>query len=198
MDPDRPGPLASSPHAAVRAAEESAQQHLAAIVFDKTTRAEEVLLHVVHLQQEGKVRLADAVIVVKGTDGRSHIHQTVDVTAGKGAIAGGWWGVLLGTILGGPVGGILAGALAAGGGALYGKLVDVGLDDDWIGQMAAWLESGTSALLILVAEVDLEALLGELHRYEGKVVSTTFPDAVRRQLEEALADHLRDADIPAG
>ncbi|MGE3620716.1 MAG: DUF1269 domain-containing protein, partial [Acidimicrobiia bacterium] len=162
-----------------------------AIVFDKTTRAEEVLLNVVHLQQEGSIRLSDAVIAVKDDQGKAHVHQTVDVTAGKGAMTGGWWGLLLGVIVAGPVGGLVAGALSAGGGALYGKLVDVGLDDGWIRQMADWLEPGTSALLLLVAEIHLEPVLVELRRYEGRLVSTTFPDEVRARLEDALADHLR-------
>lgn len=167
---------------------------LVAIVFDKATRAEEVLLNIVHLQQEGKIRLADAVIAIKDAEGKARIHQTVDISAGKGAIAGGWWGVLLGTIVGGPVGGIVAGAISAGGGALYGKLVDVGLDDGWVKQMADWLEPDTSALMLLVADIDLEAVLGELRRYEGRVVSTTFPDEVRARLEEALEDQLRELE----
>jgi uncharacterized membrane protein len=170
---------------------EEPSDRLVAIVFDKITRAEEVLLNVVHLQQEGSIRLRDAVIAVKDTGGRTKIHQTVDISTGKGALAGGWWGLLLGTIVGGPVGGLVAGAISAGGGALYGKLVDVGLDDGWIRQMAEWLEPGTSVLLLLVAELDLDAVLRELRRYEGRVVTTTFPDEVRAQLEEALEDQIR-------
>ena len=57
--------------------------------------------------------------------------------------------------------------------------------------MADWLEPGTSVLLLLVAELDLDAVLRELRRYEGRVVTTTFPDEVRAQLEEALEDQIR-------
>lgn len=170
--------------------------HLVAIVFDKVTRADEVLLNLVHLQQEGSIRMSDAVIAVKDTGGKTRINQTVDITTGKGAVAGGWWGVLLGTIVGGPVAGIVAGAISAGGGALYGRLVDVGLDDGWIRQMADWLEPGTSALLLLVADLDVGAVLTELQRYEGRLVTTTFPPEVRQRLEDALQDQLRQLDRP--
>lgn len=160
---------------------------LVAIVFDKPSRAEEVLLNLAHLQQEGAIKLADAVIVTKDEQGRSAIRQTVDVTPGRGALAGGWWGLLIGTLVGGPLGGAIAGAVGGASGALYGKLVDVGLDDGWVRQMAEWIDPGTSALLLLVADVRLDEVLRELGRFEGKVVTTTLPDPVREQLEHALS-----------
>jgi uncharacterized membrane protein len=161
---------------------------LVAMVFDKPTRADEVLLNLAHLQQEGAIQLADAVVVTKGEDGRSSIRQTVDVTPGKGAMAGGWWGLLIGTVFGGPIGALIGGVAGGASGALYGKLVDVGLDDDWVSQMAEWIDPDTSALLLLVQEVRLEEVLEELRRFEGRVVTTTLPDEVRDRLEEALRD----------
>ena len=170
---------------------------LVAMVFDKPTRADEVLLNLAHLQQEGAIQLADAVVVTKDEDGRSTIRQTVDVTPGKGAMAGGWWGLLIGTVFAGPIGALIGGVAGGASGALYGKLVDVGLDDEWVRQMAEWIDPDTSALLLLVQEVRLEEVLGELRRFEGRVVTTTLPDEVRERLEEALRDEAstRPADL---
>jgi uncharacterized membrane protein len=167
---------------------------LVAIVFDKPTRADEVLLNLSHLQQQGAIKLADAVVVTKNPEGKAKVRQTVDLTPGRGALAGGWLGLLLGTILAGPLGGIFAGAAAAGSGALYGKLVDIGLDDAWVRQMAEWIDPGSSALLLLVTEARLDEVLGEIRRFEGKVVTTTLPEDVRRRLEDALEDHLHQPD----
>ena len=158
------------------------EEHLVAIVFDKPTRATEVLLNLVHLQGEGALTLGDAVVLAKGDDGRPRIHQTMDVTPGKGALLGGWWGMLA-TLFVGPL--AIAGGAAAG--ALYGALVDRGLDDGWIKQMADWLEAGKSALLLLVTVENEPALLRELGRYEGEVVETDLPAPVKEALEEALA-----------
>jgi uncharacterized membrane protein len=163
---------------------------LVAIVFDKPTRADEVLLNLAHLQQEGAIKLADAVVVTKPEDGKAKVRQTVDVTPGKGAFAGGWWGLLLGTIFAGPVGGIIAGVAGGASGALYGRLIDIGLDDGWVRQMADWIDPGTSALLLLVHEARLDEVLGELRRFEGHVVTTTLPDEVRARLEDALRDQI--------
>jgi uncharacterized membrane protein len=164
--------------------EQPPEQNVLAVLFDKPTRADEALLAVIHLQQEGGIQLADAVVVAKNADGNTAIRQTVDVTPGRGAISGMWLGTLVGLLFGGPIGGAVAGAA---GGALYGKLVDIGLDDKWVKQMADWIDPGTSALLLLVNDpVVREEAIRELGRFEGKVITTTFPDEVRRALEEAL------------
>ena len=159
------------------------EEHVVAMAFDKPSRATEVLVNLLHLQQEGVVRIGDAVVIAKDDSGRAQIHETVDVTPGKGALIGGWWGLLAGLFVG-PL--AIAGGVAAG--ALYGKLVDKGLADDWVKQMADWLDAGRSALLLLVTVDDKAEVLRELGRYEGEVVSTDFPESVRRELEQALSD----------
>lgn len=175
----------TNPPPASEPAPPDATQHIVAVVFDKPTRADEALLALVHVAQEGGLDLADAVVVAKTKEGRTLIRQTVDISPGRGALGGAWLGTLVGLLFGGPIGGALAGAA---GGALYGKLVDIGLDDGWVKQMANWIDPGTSALLLLVNDPTVrQEALRELSRYEGKVVSTTFPDDVRKAIEDALA-----------
>lgn len=164
--------------------------HLVAILFDKPSRATEVLVNLVHLQQEGALRLGDAVVISKDESGRAVIHETMDVTPSKGALIGGWLGVFAG-LLAGPL--AIAGGLAAG--ALYGKLVDKGLADDWVKQMSEWLDAGRSALLLLITLENKTQVLRELSRYEGEVVTTDLPEPVRLELEEALRERTR-TDAP--
>ena len=166
--------------------EPQGEQHILGVLFDKSTRADEALLALLHLAQEGGIQLADAVVVAKTEAERTIVRQTVDVTPGRGALTGAWFGALVGLLFGGPLGGAVAGAA---GGALYGKLVDVGLDDGWVKQMADWIDPGTSALLLLVNDPVLrEDAVRELGRFDGTVITTTFPDNVRRTIEEALSE----------
>ncbi|MCU1454336.1 MAG: hypothetical protein JWN46_2482 [Acidimicrobiales bacterium] len=162
-------------------------QHIVGVAFGKPTRADEVLLSLVHLQMEGEIALADAVVVVKTLDDRVHVRQTVDVTAGRGALSGSMWGILVGVLFGGPFLplGIVAGAAA---GALTATLVDIGLDDKWIKEVGRWLDPGTSALLLLVNDDMRPSVLQELERFEGRVLYCTFPGQVRTELERALRD----------
>jgi len=164
-----------------------AGQEILAIVLDKPSRASELLLVLANLAGEHKLQLHDAVIVAKDEGGRTRIIETVDVTPLKGALSGTWWGMLGGLLIGGPVflGAAIGGAAA---GALYGKLIDKGLEDQWVKDMAAWIDAGTSALLLLVDAGLDPAVIEELKRFEGigRVAGTTLPAGVKAEVEAAL------------
>lgn len=169
------------------------QHDILAIVLDKPTRANEVLLALANLQGEGKVRMHDAVIVAKDADGRPSVVETVDVTPARGALAGAWFGLFGSLLVAGPAGlAVLLGGAAAG--ALYGKLVDRGLDDHWVKGMADWIDPGTSALLLLVDDGLDPVVLDELRRFEGtgEVAYSTLPAGVRDAVEQALGGPERE------
>jgi uncharacterized membrane protein len=162
-------------------------QKILAIVLDKPSRASELLLAMANLAAEGKLQMHDAVIVAKDDAGRTKVVETVDVTPAKGALSGTWWGMLAGLLMGGPV--FLAAAVGgAAAGALYGKLVDKGLEDQWVKDMAGWIDSGTSALLLLVDAGLDPAVIDELARFEGigRVAVTTLPEGTKAEVEAAL------------
>lgn len=176
--------------------EPPAGQDILAIVLDKPTRANEVLLALAHLQGEGMVRMHDAVIVTKNASGRTQVVETIDVTPAKGALAGSWWGLLGSLLVGGPAAlAVLVGGAAAG--ALYGKLVDRGLEDDWVKGMAAWIDPGTSALLLLVDDGFDPAVIDELRRFEGtgEVAYSTLPSDTRAEIEAALSGTDREPTV---
>jgi uncharacterized membrane protein len=179
MTDDRPAPTAPD--------EGGSTQEILSIVLDKPSRASELLLSLANLAGEGKLRMHDAVIVAKDAEGRTKIVETVDVTPAKGALSGTWWGMLAGLLVGGPVflGAAIGGAAA---GALYGKLVDKGLEDQWVKDMASWIDPGTSALLLLVDAGFDPAVIEELKRFEGigRVAGTTLPDGAKAEIEAAL------------
>jgi uncharacterized membrane protein len=160
--------------------------HIIGMAFDKTSRADEVLLNLSHLAGEGQITLTDAVVVYKGDDERVHVRQTTDPTPKQGAMSGALWGLLIGSLFG-PAGFLIGAGAGAASGGLMGKLVDVGLDDDWVKEVANWIEPGTSALLVLVSEGVRPVVLQELSRFEGRVLYCTFPGAVRHELDRALS-----------
>lgn len=162
-------------------------QEILAVVLDKPSRASELLLALANLAAEGKLTMHDAVIVSKDADGRASIVETVDVTPAKGALSGTWWGMLAGLLIGGPMflGAAIGGAAA---GALYGKLVDKGLEDQWVKDMASWIDPGTSALLLLVDAGLDPAVIEGFGRFEGigRVAVTTLPEGIKAEVEGAL------------
>jgi uncharacterized membrane protein len=130
----------------------------------------------------------DAVIVAKDSGGSIRIVETVDATPAKGALAGSWFGLLGSLLVGGPAAlAVILGGAAAG--ALYGKLVDRGLEDDWVRSMAEWIDPDSSALLLLVERGFDAAVIEELGRFEGtgQIAYTTLPDGTRGEIETALS-----------
>lgn len=163
-------------------------QQIVVVALDKPSRASELLLTLSNLAAERKIRMHDAVIVSKDSEGRSRTVQTVDVTPARGALAGTWWGAFAGLLIGGPAF-LVAAVGGAAAGALYGRLVDRGLDDGWVKDMADWVAPGTSALLLLVDSGFDHQVVTELRRYEGigHVAYTTLPQDAKAEIERALS-----------
>ncbi|MEP6599336.1 MAG: DUF1269 domain-containing protein [Actinomycetota bacterium] len=176
---------------------------LLVISFDEPLRAQEFLLATVRLQKAGQLSVHDAVFVHRDADGRSRVTETTDVTPGRGALGGGFWGLLLGTLFGGPIGGLVVGAASAGGGALFAKLVDTGIKDDVIAELRDAVLPGQTALALLVSHVSLADLQRELARFPGAtLVQTDLPPAAVAAVQEALVEANRtpftDAMGPGG
>ena len=94
------------------------------------------------------VDVLDAAIVVRAPDGRLDLHQTKQVAAAEGIVAGGTVGLVAGMLLGGPVGGALAGML---GGGVFGAR-DTGIADSRLRELGEALAPGGAILCVLVEQ----------------------------------------------
>lgn len=167
-------------------------QRLAAISFDDDLKAVEFMTAVTRLARDGKLSLHDAVFVVKAPDGKTYVRETKDLQPSSTAIGAGLWSGLFGLLLGGPVGMLVAGGIGAGAGAVTAKLVDVGVTDDFVDQLREMVKPGTTTVAVLAEQVDTDAVLEELKRFEGgRYVAGNLPlsgiQAVRAALGDAAA-----------
>jgi uncharacterized membrane protein len=149
------------------------------ISFSDVLRAQEFLIALTRMSAARQLVLRDAVVVVKGDDGRVHVRETVDPQPGTTALNGALWTGLLGLFLGGPVGWLAGMGLGAGAGALVAKFVDVGIPDEWVDWFKAAVHEDTATVVALAADIDLPALYREAARFSGAdLVHTTLnPDA---------------------
>jgi len=160
---------------------------LVGVAFEQRLMAQEFLLAMSRLREEGSLKLKDAVIVTKAPDGGVKVTETIDPTPGRSALSGAVWTGLLGLIVGGPVGWLAGIGIGAGAGAVTAKFVDLGIPDDWVDWFKQAVRPGTSAVIILAEEVDLRALQHEAERFPGaELVESTLPDAVISELTAAF------------
>jgi uncharacterized membrane protein len=157
--------------------------NLVVIGYDDRFKAEEVRLMLLKMQKEYLIDLEDAVVAVKDENGKVKLHQALNLTA-AGAATGGFWGALVGLIFLNPLLGLGVGAVA---GAVSGALTDVGINDDFMKELAATLQSGNSALFILVRSATPDKVLEELKGTGGKVLKTSLSHDDEAKLQGALS-----------
>jgi len=157
---------------------------LVVVTFGDQHRAEEVRLELLKMDREHLVDIEDAVIVVRNKKGKVKLHHASHITIG-GAVGGGFLGSLLGVIFLNPVFvalGLIAGASM---GAVSGSMEHLGLDEDFMKDLANHLQPGTSALCVLVQQ-QVEKVIEDIQKYEGKIFKTTLKPEDEEKLKKAV------------
>jgi uncharacterized membrane protein len=177
--------------AALASNEEEDMAELVVVGFDNPNEADRALVELARLQREYLIDLEDAVVAIRGPDGKLRLKQSVDLV-GAGAAGGGLWGAMWGSLVGllflNPLLGLVAGgALGAGAGALSGSLADYGINDDFIRQVGETLQPNTSALFVLVRKAQPEKVLQELSGFRGRVIRSSLSPEQEARLQTALS-----------
>ena len=156
---------------------------LVVVGYDNPFKADEVRLTLLKMQKDYLIDLEDAAVVVKDQKGKVKLHQAVNTTA-AGAVSGGFWGSLIGLMFLNP---LLGFAVGAASGAVSGALTDVGVNDNFIKELAETLNPGSSALFVLVTKATPDKVLDELKGSGGKVLKTSLSHEDEAKLQAALS-----------
>lgn len=151
---------------------------LVGVGFDEPNETDRALTQLTRLQKEYLIDLEDAVVAIRGSDGKLRLKQSVDLV-GVGAASGGLWGAMWGSLVGilfmNPLIGLATGAaLGTGAGALSGRLADYGINDEFIRSIGETLQPNTSALFVLVRIVQPEKVVDELRQFRGCVLRSSL------------------------
>ncbi len=155
---------------------------LVVIGYNEPYKAEEVRLSLRKMQRDYLIDLEDAVVAVKDADGKVKLNQAINLTA-AGAVSGGFWGALIGMIFLNP---LLGMAVGAASGAVSGSLTDLGINDQFMKELAATLTPNSSVLFVLVRKATPDKVLAELQGTGGKILKTSLSEAEEAKLQAAL------------
>jgi uncharacterized membrane protein len=152
--------------------EEFHMSNLIVISFPDEQLAFEMRAALAKLQKEYLIDMEDVVVVTKDAEGKVKLHQAMSLTA-MGAMGGGFWGLLIGMIFLNP---LLGAAVGAGAGALSGRFSDLGIDDNFMKELADHFKPGYSAIFILVKKATPDKVLDSLQQFKGKgkVIQTSL------------------------
>ena len=157
---------------------------LIVLAFDTMDEAEQVHEALVKGKKEGLVTIEDAAVVIKDADGKVHVKNQVSRTTWAATGVGGALGLLIGTIFF-PIGGLV---LGLAGGAVVGRLMDLGVDGKFVKDVGEQIKPGTSALFVLVKGENPAAEVAILRPYKGHVLQTTLDSDAEQAIRDALED----------
>lgn len=161
--------------------------NLFVLTYDSEDKAAEVLQAVAGLKQENVqkplIGIEDAAVVVKNADGKVRVRQTLESVAKGGNVAtGGLWGLLIGFLFGGPLFGAL---LGMGLSALFGRSIDLGIDNTFIKNVGEKLTPGDSALFLLIHGTSVETIASALGPYGGTLYHTSLSPEAAEMITKA-------------
>jgi uncharacterized membrane protein len=156
---------------------------LIAIVYPSEAKAEEVRQRLLKLQKEYLISINDAVIAVKTNEGNIKLNQLVNTTA-MGAMAGSFWGLLVGVLFLNPILGVAVGAAS---GAIGGALTDFGIDDAFMKDLSETIHAGNAVLFVLIKSMTADKVLKEIKDAGGIVLKTSLDETKEKILRDALA-----------
>lgn len=146
--------------------------NLIVISFPDQQLAFEMRAALVQLQKEYLIEMEDVVIVTKDEKDKVKLHQAMNLTA-VGAASGGFWGMLIGMLFLNP---LLGAAVGAGAGALSGRFTDLGINDQFMKDLAENFKPGCAAIFILVKKATADKVMEGLEQFKGKgkVIQTSL------------------------
>jgi uncharacterized membrane protein len=157
---------------------------LTAWKFSTPYGADEALDRLQKLQAQQLITVQDAAVVSWETGRRKPKTRELNSTTGRGALGGGFWGLLFGLIFFVPILGL---AIGAASGALFGSLADVGISNDFIDNVRQKVTPGTSALFLLSSDAVQDRVRDEFKDTHAELISTNLSGDQEDKLREAFA-----------
>lgn len=156
--------------------------HLIVITFEDTVQATQALESLKEMQKGGHLTLDDAAVIVKQESGAVEVRNQLDRGVKWGALTGGALGLLLAGVFF-PLAGL---AIGAAGGALVGKSLDIGVDQEFVREVTSSLKPGSSALFVVGSSGEPAVVIAALRPYEGAIYQTDLSSETVEALQDAL------------
>jgi len=157
---------------------------LIVLAFDTMDEAEQVHEALVKGKKEGMLTIEDAAVVVKDEEGKVHVKNQVSRSTWATTGVGGALGLLIGGIIF-PIGGLV---LGLAGGAVVGRLMDMGVDGKFVKDVGEQIKPGTSAIFVLLKGDNPAAEVAILRQFKGHVLQTTLDSDAEHAIRDALGD----------
>lgn len=136
---------------------------LIAFVYDNGGGAKSLEAELLDAQSEQKINVGDAALILRQQDGRAVLSHATSLV-GRGSMGGMFWGFILALVFWARWWGLSVG----------GALGDLGLEDDFVKDLGDSVGKGHSALVALVDDDMVVAVLNVADSSNPQVMRTSF------------------------
>jgi uncharacterized membrane protein len=178
-------PVGLPPHTRAFAKTEDEMSSMTVWKFPTPFGADAALDKLQGLQAQQLITVQDAAVVSWEAGKKKPKTRQLSDTTTRGALGGGFWGLLFGLIFFVPLLGL---AIGAASGALFGSLADVGINDSFINSVRDQITPGTSALFLLSSDAVIDRVKEEFPEGNAELISTNLSNEQEAKLREAFAE----------
>lgn len=138
--------------------------------FDDKHRADEVLLHLLKLEQSRLSALEDAVVVTKNAAGKIRVKAYHDLLRPIPELSNDLWGGVISAIV-------------------FHRTLNIShevFDPSFLSDVEEQLQPNSSALMVLAVEADSAAVEEALSSLGGKLLKTMLPDVSQQKIQASI------------
>ncbi len=157
---------------------------LIAMAYPDVRTAEQVRDELIRAAEERLIVLEDAVVVEHRPDGKVKLHQATHPSRSAGG-RGALWGGFIGLLFLVPLFGMAMGATT---GAIAGKLADDGIDDEFMRRLVTSIPSGGAALVLLGHTPSRDKVIERVRPFGGTLLQTSLRADEEEHLRHALGE----------
>ncbi|MGH2533529.1 MAG: DUF1269 domain-containing protein [Thermomicrobiales bacterium] len=133
------------------------------------------------MEKGGRISLEDTAVIAKDQAGTVDVKNEWISGTETGAVIGGAIGLLTSFMF--PIVGTVAGAVAGG---WIGSKIREGVDGEFVDEVSASLEPGTSALFLILRDWNADAVAAAVRGHRGEIHHTTLSPDLVVSLQQAL------------
>ena len=142
---------------------------LIAMVFDGPYDAEKARLKLRMMEKKELADLEESVVLTRDKKGHIHFHHSQHFTMPM-ALGGGFVGTLVGMMLLNPILAVIGGITGTALGSVLGALKEIGIEEEFMKDLADGMQAGSSALFIVARKGDPQKIMELLKPYGGKIL----------------------------
>jgi len=142
---------------------------LIAVVFEGPYDAEKARLELRMMEKDELVDLEESVVLVRDKKGKIHFHHSQHFTLPL-ALGGGFAGTLVGLMILNPILALVGGITGTALGAVFGALKEIGIEEDFMKDLADGMQADSSALFIVTHRGDPQKIMELLKPYGGRIL----------------------------